>query len=163
MRLHVVHAGPGADRPLDPLGYLMRRTELQVRRELQVQGDARRALLLEDDDVVGLLDERLGKSDRKDPVAQVQTRAARLDVDHDVAPGQHALDRALHQVRGAVPLDHRLPGRDAHDHVSEVAAGRLAQPQPADLDVLAEAGYRPLGRPPSPMSASGPSGCLRSR
>ena len=70
---------------------------------------------------------------------------ARLDVDDDVAAGQRPLDRLLDQVGRPVALDHGLPGGHADDDVGEVAPGRLAQPQAAQLDVPAERGDRPLG------------------
>ena len=94
-----------------------------------------------------LLDERLGEGDREHPVAQVQAAAAGLDVHDHVAAGQRALDRLLDAVGGVVAFDHRLSGGNAHDDVGEVAPGRLAQAQAAQLDVSPpSARDRALGR-----------------
>ena len=69
------------------------------------------AVLLEDRDVVRLLDQRLGERDREHAVAQVQARAARLDVHHHVAARERPLDGLLDHVGRAVALDHGLAGR----------------------------------------------------
>ena len=141
----------------------MRAAQVEVGRELQVQRDAGALAVLEDGDVVGLLDERLRQGDREHAVAQVQAAAAWLDVHDDVAPGQRLLDGLLDAIGGAMALDHRLSGRDRDDDVGEVAAGRLAQAQAAQLDVGAEFGDRPLGGGAGLGRACGPSARSRSR
>ena len=140
-------ATPGLSQiaPLDALCDLCRGPELEIGGELQVQGDVERASLFEDRDVVGLHHQRLGEGDRKHPIAQVQPAAARLDVDHHVAAGERRLDRRLDQVGRLMALDHRLTGRHRDDDVGEVAPRRLAQAQPAQLDVRPQLGDRPLG------------------
>lgn len=123
MGLHVDHLGALADAPLDALGHQVGFAQVEVGGELEVQGDARAALLLEDGDVVGLLDEGLGQGDGEHAVAQVKAADARLDVHDDVAAGQRPLDCCLDEVGGAVALDHGLSGWHADDHVGEVAPG----------------------------------------
>ena len=58
----------------------------------------------------------------------------------DIAARQHPLDRGLDQIGRLVALDDRLPRRNGDDHVCEVAPGRLAQAQAAELDVGTEIG-----------------------
>jgi hypothetical protein len=96
---------------------------IEIGGELQVQGDAHRVGLLEDRDVVSLPHQRLGECDRQHPITQIKAPAARLDVHHHIAPRQHPLDGRLDQIRGPVPLDDRLTGRNGDDRVSEVASG----------------------------------------
>ena len=144
--LHVLDAGPRADRLLDALGDLVRRAEVEVGGELQVQRHAQRVPLLEDRDVVDFLDERLRQGDREHALAQLEAARPGLDVNDHVAAGQRRLHGLLDEVGGAVRLDHRLARRYAHDHVGEVAARGLAQAQAAELDFVAEVGDRPLGR-----------------
>ena len=105
--------GPRANRLLDPLGDLVRRARSRSAGNFRCSDTLTRSGLLEDRDVVGFLDQRLGQRDREDTVAQVQAAAARLDVHDDVAAGQRALDGLLDEVGGPVSLDHRLPGRHA--------------------------------------------------
>ena len=95
VRLHLAHAGAGADRLLDPPGDRERRLQVEVGGELQMQGDAGRPAVLEDRDVVYFLDQRLDQRDCEYPVAEVQAAAARLDVDDNIAAWQRALDRRL--------------------------------------------------------------------
>ena len=67
------------------------RVRLAGRARPGTSGAARRstrAVLLEDRDVVRLLHPRLGQRDREHAVAQVEARAARLDVHDDVAARQ---------------------------------------------------------------------------
>jgi hypothetical protein len=109
------------------------------------QRDVHRIALLDDRDVVRLPDERLGERGCENAIAQVQSAPARLDVDDDVAARQCRLDRLLDQVRRLMALDDRLSGRHRHDDVGEVATGRLAQTQAAELDVGAERVDRALG------------------
>ena len=76
-------------------------------------------------------------------IASTRSRRSRpslagLDVDDHVAARERPLERALHEVGRLMPLDHRLPRRHADDHIREVAARRLAQPQALELDVRAE-------------------------
>ena len=110
MGLHLRHPRPRADRALDALGDLVRGAEVEVGGELQVQRDAGRPVLLEDRDVVGLLDQRLGQRDREHPVAQVEPAPARLDVHDDIAAGQRVLDGGLDQVGGRWPSTTACPG-----------------------------------------------------
>ena len=92
-------------------------------------------------------------------IASTRSRRSRplsagLDVHHHVAARQRPLERALDQIGGAVALDDRLSGRHADDHVGEVTPRRLAQAQPAQLDVAAERRDRVLGRRSAPRSGA---------
>ena len=145
MGLHRSHTRSRGDRALNPPSDLGRVLQGEIRGELQMQRDIDEPILLEDRDVVRLHHERLRQRDRQDPVAQVETAAARLHVHDHVAARQRPLDGRLDHVRGLVTLDHRLAGWDGHDDVGEVAPGGLAQAQPAELDVRAELGDRALG------------------
>ena len=62
-------------------------------------------------------------------------------------PGSAASTACSTRSAARWPSTTRLPGGHAHDHVGEVASGRLAQPQPAELDVLAHARRSPARRP----------------
>ena len=135
MRLHGEHPERVADRLLDPAGGLRSLAQRQVGREVQVQRHVDRPVLFEDRDVVSLQHERLRERDRKHAIAQIQSPSPRLDMHDDVTSGQRVLERRLDLVGGLMSLDHRLPRRDRDDHVGEVASGRLAQPQPAELHV----------------------------
>src|SRR3954447_24078349 len=57
---------------------------------------------------------------------------------HDVGVRQRVAHRGLDGIGGAVALDDGLPGH-AHDGIGEVVPAGLAQPQPTQLDVVAEA------------------------
>ena len=106
MRLDGLDASVVRDRLLDALGLTpWASSSDEALRELEVQRHARAPVVLEDRDVVGLLDQRLGERGDQDVVAQLQAPAARLDVDDDVACRQRRLDRVLDLVGGRVALD----------------------------------------------------------
>ena len=92
---------------------------------------------------------------------RARARAARprprgLDVDDDVAPRQRALDRLLDRVGRRMPLADAGVRRDADDDVREVAPGRLAHPQPPQLDRRIQRRDRQRAPPPPPRPAPGP-------
>ena len=55
--------------------------------------------------------------------------AAGLDVDDDIAVGQHLLDGVLDLVGNGVRFDHSLTGRDRDHYVGEIPATGLSQAQ----------------------------------
>ena len=67
-------------------------------------------------------------------LAHVGLALERLDVDDDVRLGQRVLHRLLDRVGRRVALADGGVRRDADDDVGEVAARRLAHPQPAQVD-----------------------------
>ena len=148
MRLHVCHAGAFGHPALHPSRRLGGLRQRHLGGELQVHRHIQGAVALKDRDVVRFHDRRLFQRDREHPLAQSQPAPPWLDVDDDVAARQRGLEGRLDHVRGLVALDDGLGRRHGHDDVGEVAAGRLAQPQPAQLDVLADALDRAGGCPP---------------
>jgi hypothetical protein len=126
MGLHIGHARPGADGPLDALGDLMRGPQIEIGRKLQMQRHAHRPVLLKDRDVVRFPDQRFGQRDRQHALAQIDSTAAGLDVHDHVAIGQGVLERGLNQVGRLVTLDHGLAGRNGYDNVGEVPSGGLS-------------------------------------
>ena len=102
--------------------------------------------------------------DREHPVAQVQARGAAARRGRRrrcrAAPARPP-PRPRRPPRG--PRRRRCPAGTVDDHVGEVAPGRLAQPQAAQLDVGAERVDRLARRPPARRPARGPSARWRSR
>ena len=111
--LHVGHPRAGEDRLLDALCDLVGAEDVEVGRELEVQRDARGAVLLEDRDVVRLAHQRLGERDREHPVAEVQAPRPGLDVDDDVGAREGLLRRPARRGRrsGGSRRARRPPGR----------------------------------------------------
>ena len=128
VRVDVLDVGLGAQRGLDALGDVMGFADGGVRHHLEVQGNAGVAVVLVDDDVVGLADEWLGERNRERPVAQVQAVASRFEMHDDIAAGQRPTNRRFDVIGDAVALDDGLAGRDRDDDVSEVLATGLAHP-----------------------------------
>jgi hypothetical protein len=95
--------------------------------------------VLVDGDVVRLPDEWLGERDGQRAVAQIKALAPRLEMYRDVGVRQRVAHCGLDGIGGAVALDDGLPRGHAHDGIGEVVPAGLAQPQPTQLDVVAEA------------------------
>ena len=115
-----------AERRLDALGDVVRLSDRDVARHLQMQGHADLAVVLVDRDVVRLAHQRLGERDREHAVAEVEPLAAWLEMDHHVGLGQRVADCGLDGIGGVVALDDGLPGRHADDSIGEVAPAGLA-------------------------------------
>jgi hypothetical protein len=120
MSMDLLNGWIGSQACLDALSDLVRLIDRDVGSHLQVQGDARAAIVLVDRDVVRLADERLGQRDRQRPVAQVQPLTPWLPMHEDVGVGQRVTDRCFHGIGGVVALDDRLPGRDGDHSVGKV-------------------------------------------
>ena len=137
--MHVLDPGLCAQRRLDALGDLVGLGERDIRVQLQVQRHADPPAVAVDGDVVHVADERLGERGGQGAVAQAEALAARLEVDDDVAVGKRPAHRRLDLVADLLALDGRLARRDRDDGIGEVLAARLPDPQPAQLDVIAQA------------------------
>ena len=146
MRAHVLHLGHGIqDRALDLLPDPVRSVEVEVARELQVERDLDPAVDVEHREVVDLAHVGDAERGRERPLADAPLIAAGLDVDDDVDVGQPLVQRRLHAIGGGVPLAHGGARRDPDHDIREVAAARLADPEPPQLDGRVETGDRAPG------------------
>ena len=135
MRLHRGDLGDGAeDRALDLLRELVRLLERKVARELAMERELGGAAERDDAEVVDLPHPWHGQRRGVGALAQRRLVRVRLDVDDDVAAGQHPLELGLDPVGDGMTLADGCPRRHGDDHVRERPPACLPQPQPRQLD-----------------------------
>ena len=136
MGLHRRHLGHSRDdRALDLLCDIVRVIQRQLAGELQVEGDLEPARRLDGHEVVDLAHRHDTHRRGANALGHASVfLARRLDVNHDIAAGKHALHRVLDVIGSRVPLTDDRAGRDTDHDIRERVARSLAQPQPAQGD-----------------------------
>ena len=130
------------DRSLEALDHVVRLGEGQLARELDVERDLVGAPHAHHAHVVDLAHLGHRRRGRGGLLAQTALGRDRLDVHDDVGVAQRLAHELLHGIGGRVRLADALVRRDADHEVREVAPGRVADADAAQLERLAQAGER---------------------
>ena len=140
--MNVLDAGLCPYRRLNTFSHVVGVRKWDIRIQLQVQRHADAAVVAVDGDVVHVANERFGERGGQGAVAQAEALASRLEVHDNLAVWQRPAHCRFDLLADLLPLNGRLSRRDRDDGIGEILAARLANAQPAKVDVIAQVGNR---------------------